>query len=284
MSVVCALLAALSNALNVTTQHVASTSGAVGARGWRLVRHLFADPLWLVGWVAQIAAFVFQAIALHDGLLSAVQALLMTELVFALVLRRLWLRQAISGGAWASAVFTCGAVSIFIAASEPRGGNAAPTSGAWASSILVTAGIAGGLAIAALRGSPARRAALFATASAIVWALEATFIKTMTDTLTRDGIGPMFLRWPIYAVAVAGALGVLLVQVALHVGPLRVSQPLLVIVDPLVSIVLSIHLFDERFTSDPLEVAIAAAAFVAMGVGVVLLTRTVPATMEPDAS
>jgi drug/metabolite transporter (DMT)-like permease len=278
MSFVFALLAAFSNAANTITQHVASTNDPEGSKGWQFVRYLLRNPLWLLGWVAQVAAFVFQAIALHDGLLSAVQALLMTELVFALVLRRLWLRQAITPLAWASAGLTCVAVSVFIAAAEPRGGSSAPASSAWASSIIVCAGFAGVLCVLGLRGSPARRAALFAIASATIWALEATFIKTMTDNLTEDGIGGTLLRWPIYAVVVGGIAGVFLTQVALHVGPLSWSQPFLVIVDPMLSIFLSVHLFGERFSQSAGALAIAGIAFAAMCVGIVQLTRVVPET------
>ena len=280
MSVPFALLAALANALSTITQHVASTSDSGGATGWAFVRYLARNPLWLLGWVALLAAFLFQAMALHNGLLSFVQTLLVTELVFALVLRRLWIRQAISPAAWTSALLTCVAVAVFIAVAEPRGGSVTPSSGAWASSILGCGIGAAVLALLGMWGSPARRAALLATAAAIIWALEATFIKAMTDTLTQNGVAGAFLRWPVYAVVVGGVAGTLLVQFALHVGPLRVSQPFLVIVDPLLSIALSVHLFGERFTQDPSALAIAAAAFVAMCVGVFLLTATVPETME----
>ena len=84
------------------------------------------------------------------------------------------------------------------------------------------------------------------------------------------------MRWPVYAVAVTGAVGVVIMQSALHVGPLRVSQPLLVIVDPLVSIALGVHLYGERFTDSPTDLTLGAIAFVAMCLGVLLLTRTVP--------
>jgi len=279
VSIVFALLAAFSNAVNTITQHVASTSDPSGSKGWRFVRYLVKNPLWLLGWLAQIAAFVFQAIALHDGLLSTVQSLLITELVFALVLRRLWIRQAISGAAWAWAAVTCVAVSGFIAAAEPQGGSPNPTSNRWVWTIVVTVGSAAVLSLLGLRGSPARRAALFATASATIWALEATFIKAMTDALTDHGIGGMFVSWEVYAVIVAGVAGVLLVQVALHVGPLSVSQPLLVIVDPIISIILSVYLFGEQFTQSVGAVAGASLAFAVMCVGVVQLTRAVPQTV-----
>jgi hypothetical protein len=56
----------------------------------------------------------------------------------------------------------------------------------------------------------------------------------------------------------------------------------LVIVDPVVSIALSVWLFDERFKPDPAVLALAAIAFAVMCVGVVYLTQTAPATMKPD--
>jgi len=67
------------------------------------------------------------------------------------------------------------------------------------------------------------------------------------------------------------------------VGPLRVSQPFLVIVDPMVSIALSVWLFGEHFTSDATVLAVAAIALAVMCAAVVLLTQTAPATMQADA-
>jgi EamA domain-containing membrane protein RarD len=92
----------------------------------------------------------------------------------------------------------------------------------------------------------------------------------------------MFTHWPVYALAVGGVAALFLEQAALHVGPLRVSQPFLVIIDPIVSIALSVWLFGERFTADAAVLAVAAAAFAVMCAGVVLLTQTAPATMKAD--
>jgi drug/metabolite transporter (DMT)-like permease len=282
MSVLFALVAAFTNAVSVITQHVASTSDPEASTGWRLVRYLARNPLWILGWLALIGSFVFQALALHNGLLSIVQTLLMTELVFSLVLRRVWLHQSISRSAWGSALLTCAAVSVFIVVAEPRGGRPLPDPRAWSASILACGGAAGVLALLGTRGSPGRRAGLSATSAGIVWALESTFIKAATDTLTHDGVGGAFVHWPVYAVAIGGVVGSLLTQVALHVGPLRISQPFLVIVDPLVSIALSVYLFGEYFTADAGDIAVASLAFAASCVGVVLLTRTVPETMGGD--
>ena len=136
------------------------------------------------------------------------------------------------------------------------------------------------MTLAARWGSPRRRAALYATAAAIVWALVATFIKTATESLTESGVAAVFTDWPVYALAAGGAAGIILVQAALHVGPLSVSQPLLVIVDPSASVILSIWLFQERYTRGPAAIAGSLVAFTIMRVGVVMLTRTSPPTMR----
>jgi hypothetical protein len=115
-----------------------------------------------------------------------------------------------------------------------------------------------------------------------MWALVATFIKATTDTLTQFGVAGMFTHWPIYALAVGASAALLLMQAALHVGPLRASQPFIVIIDPIVSIALSVWLFGEHFTADGAALALAAAGFAVMCAGVVALTQTAPATMTPD--
>ena len=130
--------------------------------------------------------------------------------------------------------------------------------------------LSGVLTLLSLRGSPARRAALSATAASVVWALEATFIKSTSDTLTSYGLTGTLTRWPVYALVVGGILGSLLVQAALHVGPLAVSQPLMVAVDPFVSVILGIWLFGEHFNDEPANVAVGCLAFVLMAAGVVL--------------
>ena len=284
MPIVFALVAAFCNALNVVTQHIASIGDPSHSKGWRFVRYLVANPLWLFGWVALAAGFVFQALALHNGLLSVVQPLLVTELVFALVLRRVWIHQSIRSLTWWAAALTCVSLALFVAVSEPSGGNATPTSSAWLGATLATAGGAAVFCVLSLRGSPGRRAALLGAATSILWALVATFIKAMTDSLTQYGVGGMFLHWPVYALAATGLAAELLNQAALHVGPLSMSQPFIVVVDPIVSIGLSVWVFAEVFTENAVRLALGSASFAAMCVSVMVLARTAPATMDPAAT
>ncbi len=280
VTIVFALLTAFCNAMVVAVQHIASIRASPKLKGVALARYLLKSPLWLLGWVGIAGSFVFQAIALHRGQLAVVQPLLVSELVFALVLRRQWLHQAIGRRAWAAAGITCVGLSVFLLLANPRGGNGRePTLDNWT---WVLAGVVGAVVVLyglSRTGPPTHRAALLATATALIWALEATFIKTTTDDFTNVGLTGALQRWPIYALAAGGIAGFLMEQGTLHVGPLSVSQPILVLVDPIVSVCLGVVLFNERLAADPGVLAGAAVAFAVVCAAAVVLTRNTPADM-----
>jgi drug/metabolite transporter (DMT)-like permease len=276
LSIFFALCSAFANAVNVVSQHVASIAAPKGMTIWRLALYLIRQPLWLVGAAATIAAFVFQGIALYHGSLSVVQPLLVTELVFSLVLRRLWLHNRISAGAWGSASLTTLSLAAFLVIAEPHGGHPQPTSGAWLSALTTMAVLTAACTALAAKGSPTRRAALYGTASGIVWATLATFIKSAGDDFSSGGLAGLFQGGSVYALVAAGVIGTVLAQAALHTGPLAVSQPLMVTVDPLVSVVLGVWLFGEHFEGAPIRTALGIASFLVMAVGVVFMARTAP--------
>ncbi len=276
------LITALTNALAVALQHIASTSDTNKSAGWRFVLYLFRHPLWLLGWLAMFGSLVFQALALHFGPLSVVQPLLVTELILALALRRVWMRQSIRAVTWLAAAATGAGLVIFLVATSPSASTFVPATSRWLAPSVITVGAVAVLVVAAQRGSPGRRAALFASATAILWALEATFIKATTETISSFGIGGTLTRWPVYALMVGGAVGLICEQAALHVGPLSVSQPFIVIVDPIASVLFGVWLYREHLHTGAWHLTIGSLAFALMCVGIVALTRTAPPTMSAD--
>ncbi len=284
VSVLFAFASAFSNALNMVTQHVASTAAPAKDKSWRLALYLVRNPLWLFGVAAMIGAFVFQAIALDKGRLSVVQSILVTELVFSLVLGRVWLRRNVAGAAWLSAGLTSVGLAVFLIMSEPKGGHPQATAQAWLPALLTCAVAAAVLTVLAGGGSPVRRAALYATASGIVWSAFATFLKSATDVLTAHGVVVTIERGGIYGVIATGIVGTVLTQAALHYGPLGVSQPLMAIVNPVVSIGLSLWLYGEHFTGGASQIVVGLIGFGVMVVGVVFLARTAPSFEAPAAS
>src|SRR5262249_58325192 len=157
-AVIFALAAGFSNAVNVLTQHKASISAPTGVKGWRLALYLPRQPLWLLGVAAAVGSFAFQALALHNGPMSVVQPLLVTELVFVLVLRRVWIHQDMARAAWASVGVVCVALAVFLAVGEPTGGYAAPEANQWLSAGLVVGGTLTRPVLPRLRGPPPRPA------------------------------------------------------------------------------------------------------------------------------
>ena len=131
-AVVFALAAGLANAVNLMTQHKASIGAPKRVKGWRLALYLPRQPLWLLDVAAAVSSFVFQALALHNGPMSVVQPLLISELVFTLVLRRIWIRQDVARAAWASVSVVC----VILAVGEPTGGRSYPAANQWLSAGL----------------------------------------------------------------------------------------------------------------------------------------------------
>ena len=255
-----------------------TTDATTGGRGpdWPVVAGVYG-VLFLLGVVeAMIGSFVFQAIALYNGRLSVVQSILVTELVFSLVIGSLWLHREVPAGAWASASLTTAGLAVFLIMAEPRGGHPEATTQAWLPALLTFGGLAALFAVLASRGSPVRRAALYAAAAGIVWAALATFLKSATDVLATDGVPGVLGHGAVYGVIATGIVGTVLSQAALHYGPLAVSQPLMVTVDPFVSIILGVWLYGEHFVGGPLRIGLGVVGFAAMVVGVVFLANTAP--------
>jgi drug/metabolite transporter (DMT)-like permease len=274
---------AFANSLNLVTQHVASTAAPATVKGWRLALYLIRNPLWLFGVAAMVGAFVLQALALYNGRLSVVQSILVTELVFTLVIGRVWLRRPVAVAAWISASVTSAGLAVFLVMSQPQGGHSQATPEAWLPALLTFGGATAVLTVLAAGGSPVRRAALYGTASGVVWAVFATFVKSVTDVLGASGVLAVLERGAIYGLVAAGIVGTVLTQAALHHGPLSVSQPLMVIVNPLVSIVLGIWLFGEHFEGGGWKIVFGAVGFAAMAIGVVFLGRTAPSLEAASA-
>jgi drug/metabolite transporter (DMT)-like permease len=285
LSTLLAFASAFTSALNVVTQHVASTAAPAKDRGWRLALYLVRNPLWLFGVGAIVASFLFQAFALYEGRISVVQSVLVTELVFSLVIGRVWLRRSVAPAAWVSASVTSAGLAVFLVMSEPKGGHPQATAQAWLPALLTCGGAVAAMVALASGGPPVKRGALYASASGVTAAVMATLLKSASDALGNSGVLALLEQGAFYGLIVAMVAQVVLTQAALHYGPLAVSQPQMVIVNPFVSIILGIWLYGEHFEGGAWKIAVGAIGFATMVVGVVFLARTAPslAAVPADA-
>ena len=252
-----------------------------GTSRWQTARYLIRQPVWLVGQAFAVGVFVLSAVALYFGELAVVQPLLVVELIFTLALREFHLHEDIPLKSWYAAGLVCLGLGAFLGLANIHGGLRVPKPLDWAAALSVWSVVAAVLVVTGQHGSPVRRAACLGAAAAVVWSVDASFVKQLTDVLHQHGVVGVFVHWPLYALIVTAILGGVLTQAAFDAGPLSASQPALLIVDPLASILLGVLIFGEHVHSTPPALIGAVCGLLIMCVGVVLTSRWAPPSMEP---
>jgi drug/metabolite transporter (DMT)-like permease len=282
-AIVFAVLSALSNAGSAVLQRLAVVDRTSEARSlWRTAIDLVRQPVWLLGGLFLIGTFGFQALALYFGPLSLVQPVLVLELIFTLGLRVFLLHDGIASRTWSAALMICLGLGAFLVVASPSEGTHVPNAGQWMLAVGTRALIVVALLLLARYGSAARRAALFGAATAVVWSVDAAFMKQTVDELAHSGLPGLLTHWPLYAMIATGVLGTILLQAAYAVGPLAASQAPLLIVDPLASIVLGVELFHEQLRTGPGYVFGAIVSLAVLGAGVVMLSIWAPPVMKAE--
>jgi drug/metabolite transporter (DMT)-like permease len=282
-AIVFAVLSALSNACSAVLQRLAVVGGTATKKSlWRTAIDLVRQPVWLLGALFLAGTFGFQALALYFGPLSVVQPVLVLELIFTLGLRVFILRDDIAARTWSAALMICVGLAAFLIVASPTEGTHVPSARQWILAVSSRGLIVIVLLLLSRYGSPARRAALFGAATAVVWSVDAAFVKQTVDELARSGVLGLLVHWPLYAMIATGVLGTVLLQGAFAVGPLAASQATLLIVDPLVSIALGIELFGEQLNTGPGYVFGAVISLAVLGAGVVLLSIWAPPVMTAE--
>jgi drug/metabolite transporter (DMT)-like permease len=280
-----AILSALSSACGAVLQRLAvvDTRSTTARPRWRTVLDLVRQPAWLFGALFFAGTFGFQALALYFGPLAVVQPVLVLELIFALGLRVFILHDRIAPRTWSAALMICLGLAAFLVVAAPGEGSGVPDARQW----LLAVGTRG-LAVAVLlllarRGSPGRRAALFGAATAVVWSVDAAFVKQSVDVLASAGVPGLLTHWAFYAMVATGVLGTVLLQGAFAAGPLAASQSALLIVDPLASIALGVELFHEQLRTGPGYMLGAVVSLAVLAAGVIMLSVWAPPEMTPEA-
>ncbi|MER5480336.1 DMT family transporter [Streptomyces sp. NPDC002734] len=278
LTVVLALLAALSNASASVLQRRAAADEPEGGTGLRqdarwLLRVL-RRPAWVAGAGLLALSTVFQAWALSLGGLALVQPLLATELLFTLAVGALVFRRRPAPRTCLAFLALAAGLAVFLAAASPTAGRSTAHGGRWLPTALAVTVVTAGLALTArtVRGAP--RAALLGLASAVCFAATAALLKETTGKL-GDGLGALMSTWPPYATLVVGTAAFLLLQYALRAGTLAASQPALTLGDALTSVALGWVLFGERIALGA-RVAPALMGVLLMGAGSLGLARALP--------
>jgi drug/metabolite transporter (DMT)-like permease len=277
-AVVAALVAAALFAVPTAFQHrSAGLVTAVGRRGGFVSRTL-RHPLWIVGSVANLAGLSLHALALRDGPLTLVQPLLVIGVIFTLPLRQVMehRRPGRAEIGWAAALTLGLALFLILILAIPADG---PVQGADPEP-MVLCGAAIGFAIAGCLTAGRRRAAatgavLLGTTAGLLLAVAAALLKETTDVLGH-GAAALFTGWPLYALVAVGGAGLVSSQYAYRAGPLSASLPAITAVNPVVSVVIGVAVFDKPFRAAPGYLLGEVLGLGLMATAAIGLTRSIP--------
>jgi drug/metabolite transporter (DMT)-like permease len=283
--VVFALLTAVANGTaSVLQRRAAANAPSSEALRLSLIRDLMHQKVWLGGIAMTIVAAVCQAVALATGPIAVVQPIFVVELPTTLLLAGYVFHRSISGRTWIGvAMIAVGLAAAMAVAAPGGGGESVHYAWIWLPTLVVTLGFEFLVVSAALRGDSRTRAALLALGAACGYALTAALMKDAMAVLDEGrGAAALFSSWQLYATAAAGVGALFLLQNALQAGSLAISQPVLSLGDPVISVAYGVTLFGETIrTGWWLVPELLAMAVIAAGC--VLLARSpLAAVIAPD--
>ncbi len=290
LSVVLAVLAACGNAIGNVMQRIASLQQPADEPfSAQLLFRLIRSKAWVIGFSSLVASFLLQAVALGQGELSAVEPIIALELPLTLFVASYAFPARLGRYEWLNIFLMTAGLALLVAALAPHGGDAAHVSHI----LYIMAGSATAGTIALLfalgqKGTILWRAACLGAAAGTCFGLTATLIKETVTKLSNAGVVGMLTTWQTYAAIGFGISGVILVQNALHVGPLVAAQPGFTLMDPAVSVLWGVLVFGEQ-TRTGWWVVLAAVGAAAIAGSVVQLARSpllaqVNAAGPPQAS
>jgi drug/metabolite transporter (DMT)-like permease len=257
MAAILALIAAFLFALAAALQQ----KGALNlptislAQPMSLVR-LVGQTMWLLGTLALVTGYLFQAGALDRGRLSVIQPLLVTTVVFALPLGYFLTRQRVGTREVIGAVVIIVGLGVFVYFGDPASGKENASSLEWAIMIGLLSLLSVLLLVYGSSGGLSMKAAAYGTVAGILFGLSSSLTKPTLDYL-HQSVGTMLSHWECYALAVAGMLGFVLQQVSLGTGRLAPSVATVSVANPVVGILIGTLLLDERLSRPTWHVVIA---------------------------
>jgi hypothetical protein len=141
---------------------------------------------------------------------------------------------------------------FFSGATTGQGGALTADRGAAAvTGMAVAVAIAACVTLARHTVPPTGRAALLGVAVGAVYALTAALIKAASDVVAAHCLLGLLTGRQLYAVLALGAGGQLLTQLAFQAGPITSSLPAISTVDPLLSVLIGVLVYDEAVHRGP---------------------------------
>ena len=245
---------------------------------------LAKQKIWLVGTIALLGGYAFQAAALDRGRLAVVQPLLVMTIVFALPLGYWLTSQHVGRTEVVGACVVVLGLALFTVVGEAAEGRDNAPANEWAivTVLVVIASVV--LVVLGGRGSIGRKAGLYGAAAGILFGLSASLCKPTVEIFHDDGLWATFSSWEFYAFALAGIIAFVIQQVSLATGRLAASVATVSVFNPLVSILIGTLLLEERL-SEPAWHKLVAYSGLALALGgAVAISRASEGDKEAGSS
>jgi drug/metabolite transporter (DMT)-like permease len=231
------------------------------------------NKFWQIGALAEGLAAIIELVALYFGSLLLVEPLLMTNLVFLLIIVHFRLKKLVTLHEWIGIGAICIGVSSFLIAANPHGGKGSYGI-IWLAPVLTIVPLMFFGAVAARRIHNQKSRGL-------IGALVGGLSLGLTAALTRlamlqlhSGIIPTLTHWPLYALIASAIVSLFAVQVGYGSGPLTITQSILEISSPIVSILLGLLLFGDRIDTSGVAISVETFSFLIIIIGVVILSAS----------
>ncbi|NGO78992.1 hypothetical protein G6045_25525 [Streptomyces sp. YC504] len=269
-----ALGAACSLGFGFVLQQSAARSAPLGDfLSPRLLLDLVRMPRWLAGIALMSGGTALGAVALSQGEMSLVEPLLATHLLFAMTLVRWRTGQPLGRQGWGGLLLLAGGVSAFLIAGHPQGSDTTVAPLRHWLVIGTVLGTALVLTVFARRFRLGIGPALLGAAGGLLYGLQDALTRISGQRVSEQGLPGLLTAWQPYGVLVLGLAGLLLVQSAFEMAPLRSSLPALTAAQPLAGIVCGVGFLGDRLRTDAGALAWQAAGLAAIVGGIVCLCR-----------
>jgi drug/metabolite transporter (DMT)-like permease len=248
------------------------------ARGLRsglaAANRLIHDRIWFAGWAVGTLAYLIQALALHFGAVSVVQALQVTSLLFTLPLATYNRPERVRGREWlGGGAVVAGLALLFLVALRHQGAGHPDRGRMLFLLLLIAAAFVALIVVAFLKGGNTR-AVLLAVAAGVAFASSASMVKLTTDDLATVGVPGTATDWPGYLVALTAIAGAVVQQAAFAAGKLPTAATAMILANPLVGTVFSFYAYGEHLPTGPLRLAGLAASGLIIIIGVYVLAHS----------
>lgn len=240
----------------------------------RLIADLVRDRRWLAGLAIMIAGQLLSAWVFGHLVLSVVEPLLASNLLFALLLAWPLARQKLSGAeVWGALVLVAGVTALSVARTSSAATISVGSPSNWPFVACGVAVVAAGFAAAGRRRTGKLRASLTGIAAGVTFGMQDALTRLVVRTLTGHGVMALLTSWPGYGLVVVGLTGLWLMESSFNAGPLHTSLPPIAAAEPATGIVVGIVAFGDRLAFSPGLLALQAGGFACLVLGVILVGR-----------